>query len=118
MKMRAAVLEEFGKPLEVREVELEEEKVRAALRRAELLLAAGGDPRRELELDGRAVSAVAADLDEPAARAELAVGLERLHGESEGLPAVDAALTRLLREPELAWGCYACALLADALAGD
>jgi len=112
---------DLGPPLAYlagQEVELEEEKVRAALRRAELLLAAGGDPRRELELDGRAVSAVAADLDEPAARAELAVGLERLHDESEGLLAVDAALTRLLREPELAWRCYACALLADALAGD
>ncbi len=112
---------DLGPPLAYlagREVELEEEKGRAALRRAELLLAAGGDPRRELELDGRAVSAVAADLDEPAARAELAVGLERLHDESEGLLAVDAALTRLLAEPELAWRCYACALLADALAGD
>ena len=35
------------------------------MRRAELLLAAGGDPRRELELDGRAVTSVADDLDEP-----------------------------------------------------
>nr|MBA2462877.1 hypothetical protein [Actinomycetota bacterium] len=73
-------------------------------------------PRREVELDGRAVTSVAADLDEPRARAVLAAGLERLHGESEGLPAVDAALTRLREEPELAWRCYACALLAERLA--
>ena len=52
-------------------IELDEEEVRASVRRAELLLAAGGDPRRELELDGRAVAAVAADLDEPGARARL-----------------------------------------------
>jgi hypothetical protein len=97
---------------------LDGDEVRAAVRRAELLLAAGGDPRRELELDGRAVSALAADLDEPAARAALTAGLKRLHGESEGLLAVEAALTRLLYEPELAWRSYACALLAEAIGGD
>jgi hypothetical protein len=96
-------------------VALVEDELRGPVRRAELLLAAGGDPRRELELDGRAVTALAADLDDPAARAELLRGLERLHGESEGLPAVDAALTRLREEPELAWRCYACALLAEAI---
>ncbi len=99
-------------------IALDENEVRAALRRAELVLAAGGDPRRELELDGRAVTVVAADLDVPSARAELVHGLERLHDESEGLPAVDAALTRLREEPELAWRCYACALLAEAIGGD
>jgi len=112
---------ELGPPLAYlagREVALDEGEVRAAVRRAELLLASGGDPRREVELDGRAVTSVAADLDEPRARAVLAAGLERLHGESEGLPAVDAALTRLLAEPELAWRCYACALLAEAIGGD
>jgi hypothetical protein len=99
-------------------VELDEDELRAAIRRSELLLATGGDPRRELELDGRAVTALAADLDAPAHRDELLAGLERLHGETEGLPAVEAALTRLRQEPGLAWRCYACALLAEALAGD
>ena len=37
------------------DVELDPDEVKATLRRAELLLAAGGDPHRELELDGRAV---------------------------------------------------------------
>ena len=99
-------------------VALDENELRAALRRSQLLLATGGDPRRELELDERAVTSLAADLETPAARAQLARGLERLHGETEGLPAVEAALTRLRHEPELAWRCYACALLADALASD
>ena len=99
-------------------VGVDDDELRAAVRRSELLLATGGDPRRELELDGRAVTALAADLDAPGRRAELARGLERLHGETEGLPAVEAALTRLRLEPELAWRCYACALLAEALASE
>ena len=48
------------------DVELDPDEVKATVRRAELLLAAGGDPHRELELDGRAVTAVADDLDDPA----------------------------------------------------
>jgi hypothetical protein len=99
-------------------VELDEAELYAAVRRAELLLAAGGDPRRELELDGRAVTVLAADLESPERVGALLRELERLHGETEGLPAVEAALTRLRQEPELAWRCYACAVLADALAGD
>ncbi|TMM07170.1 MAG: hypothetical protein E6G02_02740 [Actinobacteria bacterium] len=39
---------------------VEPDELTPALRRAMLLLAAGGDPHRELELDGRAVSALAA----------------------------------------------------------
>jgi hypothetical protein len=100
------------------EVELEPDERHATIRRAELLLAAGGDPRRELELDGRAVTAVAADLDDATARAALLSGLERLAGEAVGLPGVGAALDDLRADPDLAWQCYACALLAEALAGD
>jgi hypothetical protein len=99
-------------------VGLDEDELRAAVRRAELLLAAGGDPRRELELDGRAVTALAADLGSAARVDALVRELERLHGETEGLPAVEAALTRLRQEPGLAWRCYACALLAEALTSD
>ena len=38
-------------------VPIDAEELNGALRRAELLLATGGDPRRPLELDGRAVGA-------------------------------------------------------------
>jgi hypothetical protein len=99
-------------------VELDEEEVRAAVRRAELLLAAGGDPRRELELDGRAVSAVAADLDDPRARDRLEASLSALATEAEGLASVASALAELRAQPDLAWQCFAGALLADAIAGD
>ena len=99
-------------------IELDEEEVRATVRRAELLLAAGGDPRRELELDGRAVSAVATDLDDPRARERLEASLSALATEAEGLASVASALARLRTGPDLAWQCFAGALLADAIADD
>ena len=46
------------------DVRLDEEELNAALRRSALLLAAGGDPRRRLELYGRAVTALAEDLEQ------------------------------------------------------
>jgi hypothetical protein len=100
------------------DVQVDPDERHATIRRAELLLAAGGDPRRELESDGRAVTAVAADLDDAAARTELLSGLEGLAGEAGGLPGVGAALDDLRADPDLAWRSYACALLAEALAGD
>ena len=98
------------------QVELDEDELRAARRRAELLLATGGDPRRELELDDRAVSAVAADLDDEGAREQLEDALARLTADSEGLAAVSDGLALLRSQPDLAWQCFAYALLADAIA--
>jgi hypothetical protein len=98
-----------------RGLELDPDEVRAAVRRAELLLAAGGDPRRELELDGRAVSAVAADLDDPAVRERFEDALAELATETNGLASVGAALAQLRAQPDLAWQCYAGALLAEAI---
>jgi hypothetical protein len=100
------------------EVEVDPDERHATLRRAELLLAAGGDPRRELEFDGRAVTAVAADLDDPSARDALLRSLDALEADAIGLPAVTEALARLRADADLAWQSYACALLAEALAGD
>ncbi len=100
------------------ELELDEDERRATLRRAQLLLATGGDPRRELELDDRAVTSVAADLDEPRVREQFEDALHGLAAEAERLPSVAAALAQLRAQPDLAWQCYACALLADAIAED
>ena len=97
------------------QLELDEDELKAALRRAELLLATGGDPRRELDLDDRAVAAVAADLDVDGARERLEDALARLTADSEGLAAVSDGLARLRSQPELAWQCFAYALLADAI---
>jgi hypothetical protein len=96
-----------------RDVALAPEELRPALRRALLLLAAGGDPRREPELDGRAVTALAAELDHPERRAALADGLAALVPLADRLPQVRAAVQELTRDEELAWRAYACAFLAD-----
>jgi len=94
---------------------VEPDELTPALRRAMLLLAAGGDPHRELELDGRAVSALAAELDRPERRAEVSRGLEALREDAAGLANVSTALDELLLDATLAWQAYACALLADEL---
>lgn len=99
-----------------RGVVLDEAEVHGALRRAELLLATGGDPRRRLELYGRAVTAVAEDLDTPAARVQLAEGLAKLMEEARGLRGASEALRLLLRDGDLAWQCFACALVAEQIA--
>ena len=99
-------------------VTIDEDELKAALRRSELLLAAGGDPRRPLELYGRAVTALARDLDDPTLRAQLADGLSALTPAVDGLRGAGEALRLLGRDGELAWQCYAMALLAEELAGE
>jgi hypothetical protein len=99
-----------------RRITLPTDEVNAALRRSELLLAAGGDPRRPLELRGRAVSALADDLDTQDRREQLAGSLSSLSALAERLPATTRALTALSLDDGLAWQCFAMALLAEALA--
>jgi hypothetical protein len=101
--------------LAARDLVIEPNELGPPLRRAMLLLAAGGDPQRELELDGRAVTALAAELDRPERRAEVSRGLEALREEAAGLANVSPALEELLLDAGLAWSAYACALLADEL---
>lgn len=100
------------------EIAIGEDELRGACRRAVLLLAAGGDPHRALELGGRTVTALAADLDRPGRRAELGRSLARLRAEGESLALVGRALDGLLADEELAWRAYAAGLLAEELTGD
>jgi hypothetical protein len=93
-------------------------ELHAAFRRAELLLATGGDPRREIEFSDHAVTTVADDLGRPELRAELAARLGELEPDAEGLPSVAEALRRLGEDPELAWRVYAWALLAEHVSSD
>jgi hypothetical protein len=97
---------------------LEGEERDGAVRRALLLLAAGGDPNRGLDLGGRAVGALATDLDDPDRREILTSGLAELAAEAQGLPHASEALRGLLDAPEIAWRAYACSLLAAALGAD
>ena len=101
-----------------REVQVGEDELHGARRRALLLLAAGGDPELGLVLDGRAVTALADELDSSERRAALRRGLEALRDPAAGLPHSAAALAALLEDEGLAWRAYACALLAEELAGE
>ncbi len=99
-------------------VPIDDGELNGAIRRAELLLATGGDPRRALELDGRAVTALANDLDAPERRAALAAALSALASELDRLPGLAAALQALQGDEERAWRAFAAALLADAQLDD
>jgi hypothetical protein len=101
-----------------RDVALDEAEANGALRRAALLLAASGDPHRELELYGRAVTAVARDIDTPERRRQLADGLAALEDETSGVPGAAEGLRLLRGDPDLAWQAFAAALLAEELGSD
>jgi hypothetical protein len=100
------------------EVGLDELDRKTALRRAMLVLAAGGDPHRDLDHDSVAAARLADELDTPGRRASLAAALGGLAGEGAGLATVSEALTALQEAPELAWRTLALALLADELADE
>ena len=97
---------------------LPDDELGAALRRAVLVLAAGGDPQRELELDGRGVSSFADDLDSPGRRAELEASLKTLREQAAGLPRASFLLDVLVQDAELAWRSLAVALLAEELGAE
>ena len=100
------------------QVSVPAEELQSALRRALLVLAAGGDPHRELELDGPAVTRFADELDSPARRAELEASLRGLHEQAAGLPRAAFLLDALIEDRDLAWRSLAVALLADELADE
>ena len=91
-----------------------EAELRGAQRRAVLVLAAGGDPYREVTWDLVPVVRLAAELDSPARREALAATLAGF--DAEGLPTVSEALDLLAADADLAWRMYALAVVADALA--
>ena len=99
-----------------RAVDVDEAELNAAVRRAELLLAAGGDPHRALDPFGRAATALADDLDTPERRATLRRGLDALRPDVAGLRGARESLALLLSDADLAWRVYATSLLAEALA--
>ncbi len=101
-----------------RDLKVDPEEVRGAGRRALLVLAAGGDPSRGLDLDGPAVLGLASDLDAPERREALEDGLFRLLEDAKGLPHVSEVGQALIAAPDLAWRAYACSLLAEELVED
>ena len=99
-------------------VGLDEDEAHAASRRALLLLAAGGDPDRGLDLHGRAVTALADDLRTVDRQLTLEEGVQALRAQATGLPHVSEVVHALIDAPDVAWRAYACSLLAAELAED
>jgi hypothetical protein len=114
---------ELGDPLPVlaylagQEVEISEEELNGARRRAILLVAAGGDPHRPLEVDDRAVKSLAADLYNDERRAQLGAGIDAVVVLVRELPNAREAALFLAADVDLAWRLFALGLLAEELAG-
>ena len=117
-------LGDLGDPLVVcaylagADVELPDEELNGARRRALLLLAAGGDPHRELGVDDRAVKSLALELWSETRRKELGAGLDALALRVRALPRVRDAVLHLAGDLDLAWRLYMLALLAEELGLD
>jgi hypothetical protein len=101
-----------------REVALDADELRAASRRALLVLASGGDPSRGLDLDGPAVTRLAEELDRPDRRDALEDGLFRLLESDRGFAHASETVRALLGARDVAWRAYACSLLAEQLTAD
>jgi hypothetical protein len=95
------------------ELPIPADELNGARRRAMFVLAAGGDPHRDLDLDSVAAERLAGELDTPERRKALHSALSALP--VEGLAAVSEGVSGLLSEPEAAWRCLGLALLADEL---
>ena len=114
---------ELGDPLPVlayvagASIENDELELNGARRRALLLVAAGGDPHRGLDVDDRAVKAIAEDLFTDERRAQLARGIDALVLRVRDLPTVREGALFLAGDVDLAWRLYSLGLLAEELAG-
>ena len=98
------------------EVPIDDGELSAARRRAMFVLAAGGDPHRDVGVDSIAAERLADELDTPERRAQLGRALQGLP--ANDLPSVTAAVEALRADPDLAWRSFALSLLADELAGE
>ena len=112
---------ELGDPLPVlayvagQAIELDDAELNGARRRALLLVAAGGDPHRELEVDDRAVKALAADLYTEERREQLGRSIDALVVRVRELSAVREAALFLAGDVDLAWRLFSLGLLAEEL---
>jgi hypothetical protein len=113
---------ELGDPLPVlayvagQAVDLEDEELNGARRRALLLVAAGGDPHRDLEVDDRSVKALGADLYTDDRREQLGSSIDALVLRVRELPVAREAALFLAADIDLAWRLFALGLLAEELA--
>ena len=112
---------ELGDPLPVlayiagQAVEIDDAELNGARRRALLLVAAGGDPHRELDVDDRAVKALATDLYTDERRHVLGRSIDELVVRARERRAAREAALFLAGDVDLAWRLFALALLAEEL---
>jgi hypothetical protein len=114
---------ELGDPLPVlayiagQAVEIDDEDLNGGRRRALLLVAAGGDPHRDLDVDDRAVKALAADLYTDVRREQLGRSIDALVLRVRERPIAREAALFLAADVDLAWRLFSLSLLAEELAG-
>jgi hypothetical protein len=114
---------ELGDPLPVlayiagQAVEIDEGDLNGGRRRALLLAAAGGDPHRDLDVDDRAVKALAADLYTDERREQLGRSIDALVLRVRERPVAREAALFLAADVDLAWRLFSLSLLAEELAG-
>jgi hypothetical protein len=112
---------ELGDPLPVlayiagQGVEIDEQDLNGARRRALLLVAAGGDPHRELAVDDRAVKVLASDLFTDERRQQLGRSIDALVLRVRERQAAREAALFLAVDVDLAWRLFSLALLAEEL---
>jgi hypothetical protein len=113
---------ELGDPLPVlayiagQAVEIDDEDLNGGRRRALLLVAAGGDPHRDLDVDDRAVKALAADLYTDERREQLGRSIDALVLRVRERPVSREAALFLAGDVDLAWRLFSMSLLAEELA--
>ena len=114
---------ELGDPLPVlayiagQSVEIDDEDLNGGRRRALLLVAAGGDPHRDLDVDDRAVKALATDLYTDERREQLGRSIDALVLQVRERPVAREAALFLAADVDLAWRLFSLSLLAEELAG-
>jgi hypothetical protein len=114
---------ELGDPLPVlayiagQAVEIDEADLNGGRRRALLLVAAGGDLHRDLDVDDRAVKSLAADLYTDDRREQLGRSIDALVLRVREQPVAREAALFLAGDVDLAWRLFSLSLLAEELAG-
>ncbi|MDX6475170.1 MAG: hypothetical protein QOH95_681 [Gaiellaceae bacterium] len=114
---------ELGDPLPVlayiagQAVEIDDGDLNGARRRALLIVAAGGDPHRDLDIDDRAVKSLAADLYTDERREQLGRSIDALVLRVRERRAAREAALFLAGDVDLAWRLFSLALLAEELGG-
>jgi len=99
-------------------IEIDEDELQGAVKRSLLVLAAGGDPTRGIDLGGRGVETIAEDLDSPFRRKLLMEGLEGIRTRAEQRESLREVLVELEADPEIAWRAFSAARMVELLGQD